>query len=328
MTEEDSKEDEPEKIPAPEAVDEDDGDGDDNDDSTVSVDTEKGEKQKDEVAEPKKEKVNVLDTVDWEISCILPCSEKDVDLLVAIKCPDHDSFTIPCYYSWKLEGNEIVGFNPTHLEQDHVNNMSYSQSKQFLLLSTQQSMVQVRDVLDAEHFVNIRIHSSWQHTGNLMAMTFDDRMLVTSSTDGSVFCHLFDPNKLKHPSFDEHFDVDYISMKEDEQQQASPMAVTADAADMTEKDYSVQGEKIQRELDNAKSAAEAHKARLRAELDAIRSKKSEILSKTKDAMRHDLGLSISDLDIDKNLRSKMSDKLENDVTFLLENMCSILETFP
>jgi len=306
LTEEDSKEDEPEDTTNPETAENED----DDDTESVDKDKEKGDKKEDEVA-VKSEKVNVFDTIDWEISCILPCSEQDADLWIAVHCPDHDSFTIPSFFSWKLEENQIVQFNPTHLGQDHIHHLSYSQSKQFLLVTTRQSMVQVRDVLDAEHFVNIRIHSSWQqHTRNVVAMTFDDRMLVTSSADGSLFCHLFDPDKLKHPSFDVHFDLDYISI--DEVDCTPKGVVVQEAADMTQNDYSVQGEKIQRELDNAKSAAEAYKAQLRAELEGIRSKKIQILDKSKEFMRHDLGLSINDLDIDQNLRTKMSDKLEND----------------
>merc|ERR1719204_769982 len=148
-------------------------------------------------------------------------------------------------------------------------------------------------------------------------MTFDDRMVVTSSTDGSMFCHLFDPHKLKHPAFDVHFDIDFIAWNEDGQRTE---AEVEDARDMTANDYSVEGEKIQRELDNAKSTAEEYKARLRAQLDDIRAAKKRILHKSQQFMAHDLGLTVSDLDIDESLRSKMALKLENDKTQIQREM--------
>ena len=316
LTEEDSKEDEVEEEEEAENEEKDDKE---------KTESEKKEKEKEEEV-VKEKKVNIFDNIQWEISCILPFYENDTDLLIAVKCKNNETMSIPNYYQWNISENKIIKFNPTYFENgDFINNLSYSSSKQFLLISTQQSMIQIRDNNDDENYIKIGIHSLWQKENiNLVSMSFDDRMLISSSNDGSLFCHLFDPNKLKHPSFDENFEFDYISMNDVEAKEIQSIKHKNDCKDMTEKDYSVQGEKIQRELDNAKSAADDYKSQLRDQLDAIRQKKAEILNKTEEFIKHDLGLSIQDLDIDTNLRSKMSEKLENDVKFLCFYFCFFL----
>jgi len=255
-------------------------------------------------------KENMFDKVDWQISCILPFYENNTDLLICVQCGEEEAFSIPNFYQWKVSEKRIVNYLPTHLQEDCINNLCYSPCKQFLLLSTQSSLLQVRDANEQQHFVNIRIHSSWQNTPNLVSMTFDDRMLISSSTDGSLFCHLFDPNKLRHPSMAENFEFDYISLEDNTETEMRSLADKCDAKDMGKDDYSVQGEKIQRELDSAECAAETYKAQLRRELDEIRKKKQDIVSKTKQFMAHNLGLGVADFDIDTNLRTKMAQQLD------------------
>jgi len=303
----------------------------DMDEKETESDKKDSDDKKSEAAKVAEARVNVFDSVDWRISCILPCADNDTDLLIAIECADDAVVRIANFYQWNIASRAIVKFFATQCSPDQINGLRYSASKELLLASTRQSMLQIRDVRggddDETKVVNIRIHSSWEHTPNLMAMTFDDRLLFSASADGSLFCHAFDTNKLRHPTFDVSFDLDFVTDGGDAitavskmEQEYKKEEVPKDAPDMTQMDYSVQGEKIQRELDNAKSAAEAYKAELREQLSAIRVKKEEMLAQTKDFMQHDLGLSVSDLDIDKDLRSKMAAKLETDKKQLRREM--------
>eukprot|EP01083_Nonionella_stella_P152343 488165_1 len=273
--------------------------------------------EKEEVNEKEEENSNIFDGVEWEISCILPCVGRDTaaDVLIAISCPTTNNSN---YYEWNIGDAKMIEFHATHLD-DAIARLSYSNSFEFLLISSEQSTVQIRDVNDDERYVNIGIHSGWDDgcasaaAAALVSLSFDNRLVLSSSCDGSMFCHLFDAVKLKHgDAWDANFDFDYI---------ASDAAVSiknkSDMKDHGATDYSVQGEKIQRELDSAKSAAERYKTQLRQELHTIRARKEEIVRRAAPfvSSSHDF-----DFDIDKNLRSTMARALEKDVGELKDQM--------
>ncbi len=95
----------------------------------------------------------------------------------------------------------------------------------------------------AKSFSQDVFNSSWQNINDLLSMPYDDHILISSSSDGSLFVYLFDPNKLKLHGFDENFEFNYIISSENEEKENNNNKCNINIIDVTINDYSVQGEK-------------------------------------------------------------------------------------
>merc|ERR1712129_631645 len=76
-----------------------------------------------------------------------------------------------------------------------------------------------------------------------------------------------------------------------------------DAPDLSSNSYSVQGERVQRELDNATHAANKYKLSLRGRLQNIKAAKQRIANSNCSRLR------VEEFDIDCNLRQRMRDEV-------------------
>lgn len=134
---------------------------------------EKEEEMKEEIANESKEEKNevitrsIFEDIPWEISCILPLfstshsttEENKSKIFIALFCPENDSFNgndsntaiahaLEYFFIFDFSTNKIIELVPTFLEnkKDFITNFSYSISKEFLLVSSHSTLVQIRSI--------------------------------------------------------------------------------------------------------------------------------------------------------------------------------------
>ena len=120
---------------------------------------------------------------------------------------------------------------------------------------------------------------------------------MSCSSDGSFFCHSLTLNENDSV-------LPLQECKTFEQEKPDSGLNLKDCKDLNDKDYSVEGEKKQKELDNIKSAGEKYKLDLKTQLQNLRIQRKKLIQDCQEYVNQNL-IDIKDLDIDINIRNRM-----------------------